>query len=106
MYDMITNSWSTIPQDPARDMALAKGAARYLERQGLDHAAVVRLLIGEFDLDRETAIALVSTAARRPQTSGPATPPTTRIESVEPWAPDHRGGGPEPRRGASADTTS
>ena len=41
------------------DMAFAVRAALYLERQGLEHSAVVQCLIDEFDLDREAARTLV-----------------------------------------------
>jgi hypothetical protein len=44
-------------------MALAEGAARYLTRQGLDHQAIVRCLVDEFELDRATAEALADLAA-------------------------------------------
>ena len=52
-----------IPDDEARELALAERAAEYLEKQGLDHLAVVRCLIEEFELDVETAEALADIAA-------------------------------------------
>ena len=56
---------ATIPitRDPDVDMALAEGAALYLTRQGLDHQAIVRCLIEEFELDQATAEALAGRAA-------------------------------------------
>ena len=52
-----------IPDDLEREMALAERAAEYLDKQGLDHLAVVRCLIEEFELDNETAEALADLAA-------------------------------------------
>ena len=52
-----------IPVDEQHDLALAERAALYLEKQGLDHRAVVRCLITEFELDSETAEAVASLAA-------------------------------------------
>ena len=45
------------------DLSFAGRAAIYLEKQGLDSEAVVRCLMTEFDLDRETAEALADLAA-------------------------------------------
>lgn len=55
---------NTIPltRDPDLDMALAEGAAVYLTRQGLDHEAIVRCLIDEFELHRMTAHTLAEFA--------------------------------------------
>ena len=52
-----------IPEDPEREMALAERAAEYLDKQGLDHLAVVRCLVEEFELDVDTAEALADLAA-------------------------------------------
>ena len=52
-----------VPDDLEREMALAERAAEYLDKQGLDHLAVVRCLIQEFELDIETAEALADLAA-------------------------------------------
>ena len=52
-----------IPDDPERELALAERAAEYLDKQGLDHLAVVRCLIEEFELDVQTAEALADLAA-------------------------------------------
>jgi hypothetical protein len=54
---------SRIPADRSEDLAFAGRAALYLDRQGLDHRAVVKCLIEEFELDRETAEAVASLAA-------------------------------------------
>jgi hypothetical protein len=52
-----------IPVDRAHDLAFAERAALYLEKQGLDHEAVVRCLVNELELDRETAEAVAALAA-------------------------------------------
>jgi len=64
MFEAVPTT-ATIPitSDPDLDMALAEGAARYLTRQGLDHQAIVRCLVDEFELDRATAEALADLAA-------------------------------------------
>ena len=49
--------------DRSEDLAFAERAAVYLDKQGLDHGAVVKCLIEEFELDRETAEAVASLAA-------------------------------------------
>ena len=49
--------------DRSEDLAFAGRAALYLDKQGLDHRAVVKCLIEEFELDRETAEAVASLAA-------------------------------------------
>jgi hypothetical protein len=46
-----------------RDLELAGRAVIYLEKHGLDRESVVRCLIEEFELDRETAKAVVALAA-------------------------------------------
>lgn len=63
MWEVPTIAKPTPRQDRAQDLALAEGAARYLERQGLERKAVVQCLIDEFELDRETAEALAELAA-------------------------------------------
>jgi len=50
------------PVEP-EDLAFAERAALYLDKQGLDYRAVVKCLIEEFELDRETAEAVASLAA-------------------------------------------
>lgn len=52
-----------IPIDRAHDLAFAERAALYLEKQGLDHEAVVRCLVDELELDRKTAEAVAALAA-------------------------------------------
>ena len=52
-----------IPATSADEIAFAERAALYLEKQGLDHQAVVQTLIHELDLDLETAEALADMAA-------------------------------------------
>ncbi|MEX2278710.1 MAG: hypothetical protein WEA76_01335 [Acidimicrobiia bacterium] len=61
---MFESPSTTIPltRDPDLDMALAEGATVYLTRQGLDHEAIVRCLVEEFELDRATAVALADLA--------------------------------------------
>ena len=64
---VITHQMSN-PQDKFafgrnRDLELAGRAVTYLERQGLDEEAVIRCLIQEFELDRETAKAVAALAA-------------------------------------------
>lgn len=54
---------STSLADGSEDLAFAERAAVYLDKQGLDHRAVVKCLIEEFELDRETAEAVASLAA-------------------------------------------
>jgi hypothetical protein len=49
--------------DHSEELAFAERAAVYLDKQGLDHRAVVKCLIEEFELDRETAEAVASLAA-------------------------------------------
>lgn len=64
MYEVSTpTATTTIPRDIDPDMALAEGAAQYLTRNGLDHQAIVRCLVEEFELDRATAEALADLAA-------------------------------------------
>jgi hypothetical protein len=58
-----TNTPSRTPADRSEDLAFAGRAAVYLDKQGLDHPAVVKCLIEEFELDRETAEAVASLAA-------------------------------------------
>jgi hypothetical protein len=58
-----TSSPSRTPADRSEDLAFAGRAAVYLDKQGLDHRAVVKCLIEEFELDRETAEAVASLAA-------------------------------------------
>ena len=64
MFDVLTTT-TTIPltRDPDLDMALAEGAAMYLNRKGLDHEAIVRCLVAEFDIERATAEALADLTA-------------------------------------------
>ncbi len=52
-----------IPIYRAHKLAFAERAALYLEKQGLDHKAVVRCLVVELELDVETAEAVASLAA-------------------------------------------
>ena len=52
-----------IPVDEQHELALAERAALYLEKQGLDHRAIARCLVTEFELDNETAEAVASLAA-------------------------------------------
>ena len=59
----LVEPWAEPAVDPADELAFAERAAIYLERQGLDHLAVVRCLIDEFKLDRETAEAVAELAA-------------------------------------------
>ena len=59
----LVGPWSEPTIDPAEEMAFAERAAVYLDSQGLDHRAVVRCLIEEFELDRETAEAVADLAA-------------------------------------------
>jgi hypothetical protein len=54
---------SRTPADRSEDLAFAGRAAVYLDKQGLDHRAVVKCLIEEFELDQETAEAVASLAA-------------------------------------------
>jgi hypothetical protein len=58
-----TSPPSRIPAYRSEDLAFAGRAALYLDKQGLDHRAVVKCLIEEFELDRETAEAVASLAA-------------------------------------------
>jgi hypothetical protein len=50
-------------EPPAHELAFARRAAVYLDRQGLDEDAIVRCLMDEFDLDKVTAEAVASLAA-------------------------------------------
>ena len=59
----LVNTPSLVPVDHSEDLAFAGRAALYLEKQGLDHRAVVKCLIEELELDRETAEAVASLAA-------------------------------------------
>lgn len=59
----LTQPPAIVPPDRAHDLEFAERAASYLERQGLDHRAVVQCLIDEFELDLETAEALADLAA-------------------------------------------
>ena len=52
-----------IPVDRADELAFAERAALYLEKQGLNHEAVVRCLVDELELDEETAEAVAALAA-------------------------------------------
>jgi hypothetical protein len=52
-----------IPATNADELAFAERAALYLEKQGLDHQAVVQCLIDELELDLATAEALADLAA-------------------------------------------
>lgn len=54
---------ASTPPDRSEELAFAGRAALYLDKQGLDHRAVVKCLIEEFDLDRATAEAVASLAA-------------------------------------------
>ena len=56
------NLASRTSADP-EDLAFAERAALYLDKQGLDHRAVVKCLIEELELDRATAEAVASLAA-------------------------------------------
>ena len=60
-----TLRWATTTSraDRSEDLAFAERAALYLDKQGLDHRAVVKCLIEELELDRETAEAVASLAA-------------------------------------------
>ena len=46
-----------------RDLELAGRAVVYLEKHGLDQEEVIRCLVEEFELDRETATAVAALAA-------------------------------------------
>lgn len=52
-----------VPATSADEIAFAERAASYLEKQGLDHEAVVQTLIHELELDLATAEALADLAA-------------------------------------------
>ncbi len=52
-----------VPVNAADELAFAERAALYLEKQGLDHEAVVQCLIDELELDLATAEALADLAA-------------------------------------------
>lgn len=54
--------YTTTIEDP-RDTAFAERVVVYLERKGLDLEAVIRCLMDEFELDRETATELATLAA-------------------------------------------
>ena len=56
-------NYASLAPDRSADLAFAGRAALYLDKQGLDHRAVVKCLIEEFELDRETAEAVASLAA-------------------------------------------
>ncbi len=58
-----TSSLWRISADRSEDLAFAERAALYLDKQGLDHRAVVKCLIEELELDRDTAEAVASLAA-------------------------------------------
>lgn len=58
-----TDTPSPTQPDRSEDLAFAGRAAVYLDKHGLDHRAVVKCLIEEFDLDRATAEAVASLAA-------------------------------------------
>lgn len=59
----IQDTLPDILEGPLHDLAFAGRAALYLEKKGLSHGDVVQCLIDEFELDRETAEAVVSLAA-------------------------------------------
>jgi hypothetical protein len=59
----ITMPLLEVPVTAADELAFAERAASYLEKQGLDHQAVVQCLIDELELDLETAEALADLAA-------------------------------------------
>ena len=52
-----------VPVTPADELAFAERSALYLEKQGLNHQAVVQCLIDELELDLATAEALADLAA-------------------------------------------
>jgi len=61
-WEMITLRMAA-PEMDAVDMEFAERAAIYLDRQGLDADAIVRCLMEELELDRNTAEAVASLAA-------------------------------------------
>jgi hypothetical protein len=61
---MVSQLLRIVDQDrPDHDLAFARRAAVYLDRQGLDEKSIVRCLMDEFDLDQLTAEAVASLAA-------------------------------------------
>ena len=59
----LVGPWAEPTIDPAEELAFAERAAAYLDKQGLDHRAVVRCLIDELELDLATAEAVADLAA-------------------------------------------
>lgn len=76
-----TNYPSRIP-DLSADLAFAGRAAIYLDKQGLDHQAVLQCLIEEFELDRETAEAVASLAADESPSCVGSPPPSGAASRV------------------------
>jgi hypothetical protein len=60
---MVSQLLRIVVQEPNQDMAFARRAAVYLDRQGLDEQAIVQCLMDEFELDQTTAEAVASLAA-------------------------------------------
>lgn len=60
---MVSQLLRIVVQEPNQDIAFARRAAVYLDRQGLDEYAIVQCLMEEFELDRSTAEAVASLAA-------------------------------------------
>jgi hypothetical protein len=60
---MVSQLLRIVVQEPNQDMAFARRAAVYLDRQGLDEQAIVQCLMDEFELDHATAEAVASLAA-------------------------------------------
>ncbi|MEX0946845.1 MAG: hypothetical protein WD651_13185 [Acidimicrobiia bacterium] len=60
---MVSQLLRIVVQEPNQDIAFARRAAVYLDRQGLDEQAIVQCLMDEFELDQATAEAVASLAA-------------------------------------------
>ncbi|HUO46131.1 MAG TPA: hypothetical protein VM470_04805 [Acidimicrobiia bacterium] len=60
---MITRDLRILAPDRVADVEFAERAAIYLDKQGLDANAIVRCLMEELDMDRDTAEAVASLAA-------------------------------------------
>ena len=60
---MITRDLRILAPDMVADVEFAERAAIYLGKQGLDGNAIVRCLMEELDMDRDTAEAVASLAA-------------------------------------------
>jgi hypothetical protein len=60
---MVSQLLRIVDREPDHELAFARRAAVYLDRQGLDEEAIIRCLMDEFDLDKVTAEAVASLAA-------------------------------------------